>query len=354
MKVVFDAYWWVRGTQSLKNVLHGIIETWSTEWPDDQLVIVARRKHLNSIVSLPSNISVHASRLWPQALLASIAVPLISRRVDADAMLVHNFAPLFGRGRAVFVHDVLFESNPEWFTRKELLYFRWMTRLSRRAHVVFTSSQSEARRIRRFTRSRKVVPVGLGIDPVLVTGIDEREGSGPTLPERYALVVGRLNARKNLEVVLEGARLSETIGPSVPLIVVGRPEGADAISPAWLDDAVRSGSIRFSGFVSVSDLRVLIKNCSVFLCLSLDEGFGLPPVEARALGATVIASDIPVFRETLQDEAIYVSPHNPIAVATAIDLAMSRPKGSATSGVLLRYDWRLTVARIREEISKSG
>ena len=126
-------------------------------------------------------------------------------------MIAQNFTPVTGRS-AVFIHDVLFQTNPEWFTPLERIYLAAIPHLARRACCVLTSSRSEAERISRSNPGlAPVQPVGLGVKRSLT---DVR----PTLPDAagdgpFLLMVGRLNVRKNLATALRAALLSGTVGP---------------------------------------------------------------------------------------------------------------------------------------------
>lgn len=350
LRVVLDANWWARGTQSLQHVVHGLIETWSAMYPQDELIIVVRHKDLDKIGEVPPNVRAVSTRLWPQALAAAFAVPWKARQNRADAMLAHNFSPVFGKNRAVMIQDLTFITNPEWFSKKELLYYRWMTRLAQRAHVVFSTTIVEGKRISRFTKASHVVPVGLGIsDDVLVGEAQPMSGLNP---EAFMLTVGRLNVRKNLIGILEGARHSRLLSPEFPLVIVGAQEGRLEDFPEWVYREERLGHIVFTGFVSMAQLRWLIRNCAFYVSLSLDEGFGLPPVEARLAGATVLVSDRAVFRENLGNEATYVDPTSPRAVGEAMARLAGPPNASIApeSSFTDRHTWRRTVSMLRNEI----
>jgi glycosyltransferase involved in cell wall biosynthesis len=345
-----DGYWWVRGTQSLRHVVHGLAETWSREYPHDELVMVVRRKHFQEIEHLPPNVRLVTTRLWPQALSATVAVPWHAWRMRADGMFSHNFAPLFGKNRTVFIHDLVFATNPEWFTKTELFYYKWMIKLGRRANVIFSSTDSENKRISRFTGAGRVVTAGLGVSSDVLAGAEEAV-AGLTAGS-FILAVGRLNARKNLEMILEGAKQSQLLSREYPLVIVGERDGQWNGLPEWVTREEQLGHVRFTGFVPFDQLRWLIKNCSFYVNLSLDEGFGLPPVEARVLGASVLVSDRPVFRETLGEEATFVEPTSLDDVCAAMtELAAVRGgAGDQLSGLLDRHTWRRTVPIIRNTI----
>lgn len=354
MKVVFDAYWWVEGPSSLRHVLREIVIAWHDSFPEDELVLVVRHAHLSRAAEgLPSGVTLRTTAMWPQALAAAVSVPATARRITADIVITHNFAAhSAGALSAVYLHDVLFLTNPEWFTRVERAYFSFMRRLAPRADIVFASTSTEGQRIAQHTRARAVIPVGLGLSSELANSSDEEVE--PLLePRSYLLTVGRLNVRKNVAGVIRAALATGLISPQRPLVVVGEPGGRRT----ELDDAamaaVTSGAVIFTGLVSEARLRWLYRNTSLFVCLSLGEGFGMPPVEAAYFSATTLVSDLPVFRETLGGAASYVDPRDEHAVARAIARGVRegesrapslRPRGS----IAKRHDWADTVLMMRE------
>jgi glycosyltransferase involved in cell wall biosynthesis len=72
----------------------------------------------------------------------------------------------------------------------------------------------------------------------------------------------------------------------------------------------RPENVHLLGFISDEDACALIKNCRAFLFPSLYEGFGLPPLEALALGAQVISSNTTSLPEVLGDAVHYVDPYD--------------------------------------------
>jgi glycosyltransferase involved in cell wall biosynthesis len=76
--------------------------------------------------------------------------------------------------------------------------------------------------------------------------------------------------------------------------------------------------VRLLARVSHGQLKWLYQNARAFLFPSLDEGFGLPPLEALYFGCPVIASDIPVLRETLSSDAHFVDSRSVTAFARCI------------------------------------
>lgn len=352
VKVVLDAYWWADGPPSLRHVLREMVFAWSTEFPDDELVLVARRGA--DTTDAPVGAVIERSALWPQALLATVAVARATSRHRADLVLTHNFAArATGSSRsAIYLHDVLFATHPEWFTPVERAYFSRMVSFAPRADVVFTSSETEASRIRERTAARRVVAIGLGLSRELLAASSDPD---PRLtPGSFVLTVGRLNVRKNLGTVLRAAVASGELSAERPLVVVGAPDGRAASLDNDTASAIADGRVLFTGFVSEERLRWYYESTALFICLSLGEGFGMPPVEAAALGADVLVSDLPVFRETLGAHARYVDPTDVSAIAVAVASMLKngewmprRPRPA----IAARHDWALTVRALRDEIT---
>jgi alpha-1,3-rhamnosyl/mannosyltransferase len=140
-----------------------------------------------------------------------------------------------------------------------------------------------------------------------------------TVADDFLLFVGTLEPRKNLPVLVRAFRevLRET-GGRLQLVIAGQK--------GWLTDALfsevkESGlneSVRFTGYVSDDELRALYSSCKAFVYPSLYEGFGLPPLEAMACGAPVVASSIPSIKEIVGDAALLVAPADTPGLTRAI------------------------------------
>lgn len=356
MRILFDGYWWAAGPHSNRQVLREFIYNWEREFVDDELIVAVRRKHLDVARSeLPSRVKLVGTRLSPQGLSAILELPLLARRAHADLTFTHNFTPLAGRS-LVFVHDLLFETDPQWFTWRERLYFSLMTRTAPLASILATSSATEAARINAATRPRRaVVPVGLGVPPGLSEAVPQPVDSLANT-KGFLLVVGRLNVRKNLEVALDAAVRSRRVTPERPIVIVGEASGRTPDLPEAVRTAVAIDAVRFAGFVTEGQLAWLYQHADLFIFLSLDEGFGIPTLEALQFGAPILASDIPVFREILGDRAHFVNPrsvdHVANAIAAALDAAYAEGRPTPVRPEVLGYSWSASVHRLRQAASE--
>ena len=136
---------------------------------------------------------------------------------------------------------------------------------------------------------------------------------------------------------------------------MGEKSGRGAALPDSVEAALADGSVRFLGRIDVDELRWLYENTALFLFLTLDEGFGMPTLEALATGAPLLASDIPVFREILGDRATFVDPRDVAAVTASITALMAAPRPPAdATAVLDHYTWENAVHRMRAAITEGA
>ncbi len=349
MRVLFDAFWWERGPVSNRHLMISMITEWAELYPQDEIVVALREKDRDRAEGLPARARVVTSRLSPQGVSAMLELPILARKVKADVIFAHNFTPLW-HPSVVFLHDVLFITNPEWFTRKERLYFALMPLSARRARAIVTSSRSEAARIDGAIAARTpTTAVGLGLGDRL-----EVAESRPAVladVDRFLLTVGRLNVRKNLAFTCQAAVRSGAVSPEFPLVIAGSVHGRTEDWPEEVRDAIDSGSIVVTGYVSDPELAWLYSHCRAFLFLSRGEGFGLPPLEAMRAGAEVIASDIPVMREILGPYASFVDTADSreletqirrVAAASRTDHLSTEAREWASS-----FSWERTIDGIR-------
>jgi glycosyltransferase involved in cell wall biosynthesis len=348
MRVLFDAYWWVDGQPSGRRVVDSFVRTWARTWPGDELTAAVPHAHLDRARELVGDLPValRPVRLSPQGVSGMLELGRVADAVRAEVVIAQNFTPLRTRAlRATFVHDLMFDEHPEFFTRTERLYFAAMPASARAADLVLTSTAAEAARIAR-VRPRlaaKVRPVGLSVPESFTSRTAVDPGLGLT-PGRFLLCVGRLNVRKNVTRLVEALTAGDLLTAEAPLVVVGEPDG---VAIARTDPG--DGRVRFVGGIDDSALTWLYENCRLFVFPSLDEGFGLPVVEAALSGAPMVLSDIPAFRE-LAPAAAFFDPLDPASIAAAVAAELSGPP--SPSPQVLVPSWTDVVGRIRAVVAE--
>ncbi|MDY7540917.1 glycosyltransferase family 1 protein [Cryobacterium sp. 5B3] len=240
----------------------------------------------------------------------------IANRDSYDAHISQNFTSIVGSSlKCTFVHDAIFIDHPEWFSRTERAYLSVIRPSLRCSDVVFTSSDNEAQRIRRVwpeTR-QKVIPIGLGAPIWTQAPKSQLVDEVASRDRPYFLAVGRLNERKNLGRLIQAYSRHPRIGLTHDLVIVGARNGL-LTSTAMTSHA----SVKVLSNVDDSQLTWLYENAAAMIFPSLEEGFGLPLLEADRFGLPIAASDIPVFREIdLAD--IYFDPLSVAAIGRALE-----------------------------------
>ncbi|OZE83886.1 hypothetical protein CH305_05325 [Rhodococcus sp. 15-649-2-2] len=325
MRVLFDGYYWFGGPPAGIVITHEKIAAWRREFPDDVLTVALRRRPSPDEASDLERQGLRWIRTYlpTQPLKNMLELSLRVRLGPYDMAWGSNYSPLLGKS-AVFVHDALFQSNPEWFTTIERIYLSPIMIAARAASVLFVSSNTEAARIVQHNpRLAPTAVTGFGISHALLDANPAPPPAADLRPGSFVLSVGRLNTRKNLATTLSAAVHSGAISPSRPFVVVGPANGkADQLEQRVLA-AIDDGSIRYTGFVETEHLAWLYRNTALFVYLSLNEGYGLPPLEALRLGAPVLVSERPIFRELLRESVRYCDPTDIDAVAQAMKLSLS-------------------------------
>ncbi len=170
----------------------------------------------------------------------------------------------------------------------------------------------------------------------------------PLLPEGvtapFGLHVGTIEPRKNLGVLLAAWRGLLSSHPEAVLVLAGATGWHDGAIAPELERAEGEGWLRRLGYVSAAQLAGLYRAATLVAAPSLDEGFGLPIVEALAAGRPLVLSDIPVFHEIAGDAARYAPAGDPGAWSAALDQLWSDDElraelGRAASERAALFDW---------------
>lgn len=248
--------------------------------------------------------------LWEQ-----IELPLWLRANGRPLLLnPATIAPFFYTRQISVVHDIAPAMRPQDFTALFRVQWHLAVRLGmlRRGQRLVTISRA----------SQGEIAAQFGVDPdridVVYAGADSlvaSESSPAKTPTSTFLVFGRHGAAKNIRTVIDAAgELPDSSGISVRLIGQLDP----ALRPYAEQKNVPGARLDWQGPVTDAELAHDYREAVGFIWPSLHEGFGIPPVEAQSLGVPVIASDIPINREVLDEAAIYFPAEEPAALAAAM------------------------------------
>jgi len=167
--------------------------------------------------------------------------------------------------------------------------------------------------------------------------------------DNFILTVGTLEPRKNIESLVTAFEIVAQHNDAQLVIAGGRGWLSGPLFTQIAKSPARH-RIVLTEYLEDEALRELYCSCRVFVYPSLYEGFGLPPLEAMACGASVIASRIPTLVETTGDAAILVEPKNIAELAEAILGLLNDPAAAedlAKAGLerASQFSWYLTALK---------
>jgi glycosyltransferase involved in cell wall biosynthesis len=241
--------------------------------------------------------------LWEQTVLP--------RYARGGLVSLCNTGPLVARKHIVCIHDLNTRSFPSSYSaRFRALYRILQSGLGRSATRIATVSQFSAHEIARYA----VCPADRII--IIPSG---HEHTGRWTPRHSAVtravagsntivLIGSTAPHKNVTLILGLAQRLQAVGLRVAVV-------GSADSRVFATNAAASGpqNIVWLGRLSDSEVAALLGDCLCLAFPSFVEGFGLPPLEAMALGCPVVASDRASLPEVCGEAALYASPGDPDA-----------------------------------------
>lgn len=215
-----------------------------------------------------------------------------------------------GERLCVYLHDAIPAEFPEYARPGGAeRHRRRLRNAARFADAILVNSHATARAIQPYLaaagRNLALLIAPLGIEPRFVPGVT-RDAAAP-----YFLCLGTIEPRKNHLLLLQiwRAMAERSPGTTPKLVLAGRRGWENENVVDLLDRCpALQGHVVEAGRVGDAELAGLIAGARAVLMPSFAEGFGLPVAEALAAGVPVIASDIPVLRETGGDVPDYLDP----------------------------------------------
>ena len=210
----------------------------------------------------------------------------------------------------VLVHDTIPLDHPDFQRFGAMPRFRKMLMAATRyADHFVCGTQAVAVDIERHTAAALTRPnvtvAALGVSPPQPRAEELPPGLMPLRP--FFVILGTIEPRKNHALLLD---IWDDWGPGAPeLLILGRRGWRCEDVFARLD----AGVPHVQELQGLGDgaMAALLERAHGLLFPSLAEGYGLPPVEAAAMGVPVICSDLAACREVMKDWPVYADPSDP-------------------------------------------
>ena len=222
-------------------------------------------------------------------------------------------APLYSKCRyIVTVHDLIPLRFAQRFSRLTAYFRYYIPQVLRQAEHIICDSEATAADVAKFFQipPRKMTAIPLACDNLNFRYLD--------LPAKnYFLYTGRHDPYKNLERLI-AAFASLADRTNYELWLAGPSNAYTPQLIAQVEQLGLQSSIKFLGYVSYSQLPVLMNQAIALVFPTLWEGFGLPILEAMACGTPVITSNLSSMPEVAGDAALLVNPYSVGEIAHAM------------------------------------
>jgi glycosyltransferase involved in cell wall biosynthesis len=263
-------------------------------------------------------------------------LPKYLRQNPVDVYFTQYITPFFVPKKikiATIIHDVSFKVYAKFIKFSDLFFLKILIPLSfRRADKIIGVSKFTAEEIKKYYKvdENKVAWIHNAVSgdflqqdvsPEKIAEVKKKYD----LPDGYILYIGTLQPRKNIPVLIE-AYAKIKLGIDAKLVIAGgRKHNFNQRIETTVSELGLENDVFFPGFIDEEDKAAIMKGARVFCFPSLYEGFGIPILEAMAVGTPVIVSDIPPHREIAEDCALYFEPKNPVDLAAKIRRLFNEP-----------------------------
>ena len=258
---------------------------------------------------------------------------------------------------AVTIHDCTFFDHPEWHLRSKAAFFRRaIRRAARRAGVLICVSQVTEDRLRQWCDVRAPVVVAPhGVDHVRFTPHEPHSGADRALlgalgvPGDRPLVafVGTLEPRKGVAPLVAAFDQVARRHPDAVLVLGGQTGWGMAETERALSAARHPERIVRTGYLPDDAVPALLRQAAVVAYPALEEGFGLPALEALACGAPLVTTQGTAMAEMAGAAALLVPPADVGALADALGVALhegrATPRGSLGLAVAGERTWEASI-----------
>ncbi len=309
-------------------------------------------------------------------IFAQILLPIHLYGVKADVFLFLAFqSPLLFWHKGIYnmVHDLTCWDCPETMKRHMEWYFKLSilnaALVSKR--IIVNSKFTGRRIIDKFHYNRKKIILAYsGLSDVFMDYVNgqkiplSKEETDRRLeirhkyhlPEQYLLCLATLEPRKNLPFLVDAyVELQEEDALNIPLVLAGRKGWKMDEFLNRIEEVYRSRII-VTGFIDDKDLPYVYHMADCFIFPSVYEGFGLPPLEAMAVGTMVISSDAASLPEVLGRAASYFHLGDKEELKEKVRLGIRQETPDVTVEEIKKrvnkFQWKKSAERIRKAIER--
>jgi glycosyltransferase involved in cell wall biosynthesis len=255
---------------------------------------------------------------------------------------VYSYFPILNRTKIVVtIHDMIADHHPDKiFPNKKLMFF-WKLKQNlavRQADLILTVSEYSKRQIIDYFKFPEsfIETISEAANPNF--GVLPQNGKMAQVlnrfqlnhRERFLLYVGGISPHKNLKVLVDAydQLIKDLAFSDVKLVLVGDYKSdsfysAYASLKSHIEQLCLDERVIFTGFISDEVLAYLYNAASLLVLPSLEEGFGLPAIEAMACGTPVVSSNKGSLPEILGQAGHFFDPFRPESICNILQDVLS-------------------------------
>lgn len=274
---------------------------------------------------------------------------LMSDNLDLMHFTYFSYPILYRRPYIATVHDVtplLFKTgkastkNPliYWIKHKVFSYVL-KSQINNSTHIITPTNavKNQILSIYKNIKYEKITPIYEGINQELLScKIDAKQRDNPLFKSKFVIYVGNFYPHKNVENLIRAFSIVKT---QVKLLLIGPHDHFSSRILNLIKKKKQEERIKLFDNATIYNLTYAYKNAIALIHPSYSEGFGLPIVEAMHFNLPIIASNIPVFQELLENKYTSFDPNNTNEIAEKISKFVKQERQQIKYINLVRFSF---------------
>lgn len=230
--------------------------------------------------------------------------------------IVYDLAFMYPKLRAYKIFDTLYMR----------LFLGMSLRFSNKIICISDFTKSEVKKFFNYVKDEKISVIKLGVSDIYKRQSNKKIIDNFLLKYQikkpFILYCGSISPRKNILNLLKAFNLIKKEVPHTLYLVGGRGWNNLEIYSYWKKYSLQK-RVMFLDFMPENDLITFYSLASAYVYVSLYEGFGLPVVEAQAIGCPLVVSDNMLYNEiAAKSNSVSVDPESPRSIAKGIKKAV--------------------------------
>jgi alpha-1,3-rhamnosyl/mannosyltransferase len=238
--------------------------------------------------------------------------------------------PAFAGKKVATFHDLSILKYPEFHPESRVSFLQpEIVKAANNADHIITDSETVRQEvIEYFSKSAEEVTAiplasSLDDDPPDSSLLDSYLARNNLAGQQFYLFVSTIEPRKNIDRLLDAYEaLSSSIKKQYPLVLTGSSGWKSGQILNRISSLIETGAVRYLGHISDAELQFLYRSAGALVFPSIYEGFGLPIIEAQAMGLPVITSNLSCMPEVAGGAALLVDPYDVDAITSALEQVM--------------------------------